>query len=75
MSQPISVCTMWKAARGDEAVTVKVIETLVRNIKIGHFSTWPCEHQPPCQAPTTEQLAAFDKRLFEALKAAKQKKT
>lgn len=48
MSIPIKYCFLVKAA-DDAEQFAKLHPTMYRNIKGGHFSVWPCDHDPPCR--------------------------
>ncbi len=74
MSQPIKVCTIAKAAKGDQEAFDWLVKALHRNLSYGAFTMFPCDHQPPCESPSEEQLAALDKRVADELaKLPKQK--
>jgi hypothetical protein len=69
MSQPISFCTVSKAALGDEKAFQFLVEAMEYNLAWGAYTIFHCECDPPCPRPTVEQTAAFDKRLQDALEA------
>lgn len=62
MSIPMSYCQMIKAAKGDEEEYQKLRETLVSNLRCGHFTTFPCTHTPLCSA-TDQQIDKLNERL------------
>jgi hypothetical protein len=67
MSQPLSVCVISKAARGDEASFKWLIEAMKVNSACGHFTTVSCRCSPPCEKPTDAQIEELNKKLAEAL--------
>lgn len=69
MSTPISTCTVFKAALGDEKAFQWMVEAMEYNRAWGAFTQFPCECDPPCPRPTDEQIEAFNTRLEAALEA------
>jgi hypothetical protein len=67
VSVPITGCIISRAARGDELAFKRLVDDLAYNIGKGHFSTWPCEHSPPCPQPTMQQMTTLEDRLATAL--------
>ena len=47
MSTPISVCLISKAAFGNERACEQLTQAMEYNLKCGHFTTFPCECDPP----------------------------
>jgi hypothetical protein len=68
MSQPISMCMVYKAARGDEKAFKWMVDAMDYNSTQMAFTQCPCECKPPCPKPTDDQLKAFNDRLNKALK-------
>lgn len=62
MSTPMCYCDWVKAAQGDEEVYERMRDTLKKNVRIGHYTSFGCSHTPPCQA-TQEQFDALNVRL------------
>ena len=54
MSMPIQACTLIKAAK-DEELFRRIHPMMHRNVKGGHFSIFPCSHDPPCAEVLTEE--------------------
>ena len=55
MSVPVSYCRLVQAA--DDTEVFKMLHpTMKRNIDGGHFSVWPCEHDPPCRQLTEAEV-------------------
>jgi len=67
MSTPLTACLVYRAAKGDEAAHAEVLSRLQLNLKLGHFSVWPCEHKLPCVPPSAEAMDAYANKLSEAL--------
>ena len=63
MSTPIRICTMIKAARGDEAAFDGLVAAMFYNQEYGAFTLLPCEHKPSCKKPTEKQIKDLDARL------------
>ena len=63
MSQPISACSVYKAARGDEEAFKWLVQAMDYNMKCGHWSENPCRCNPPCEKPTVQQLEDCKERL------------
>ena len=63
MSTPIIACKVYKAAKGDEDSFNFLLEAMKYNCECGHFSSFRCMCDPPCEPPTEEQLAAYGKRM------------
>lgn len=72
MSTPILICTISKAALGDERACERLIQDMEYNLKAGHFTTFPCKCDPPCPVPTDEQLEALNEKVVAAIEARKQ---
>jgi len=64
MSFPMSQCQNVAAAKGDETAWKNLKEALIHNLRLGHFSTYPCDCDPKC-VMTEEEAAALNKRLVE----------
>ncbi len=43
------------------------------NLRLGHYSTYPCECKPPCAVPTDQQLEDLNKRVTEGVVALRKK--
>ena len=68
MSIPLSYCLISKAARGDEEAYQQVKEAMIVNLRYGHWSQFPCPHDPPCPEVSQEQADAFHERMKNDLK-------
>ncbi len=64
MSVPLSQCLIAKAARGDDQAYKNLRKILAINVDCGHFSIYPCKHQPACEA-TQEEIDKLQKRIDE----------
>jgi hypothetical protein len=64
MSIPINQCLITKAARGDEQAYEILRARLATNVECGHFTIFPCNHIPACEA-TQEELDKLQKRIDE----------
>jgi hypothetical protein len=75
MSIPISHCLVSKAGLGDEQCFTRLVEAMDYNQRCGHFSTFPCEHDPRCPSLTEDQESSLNQREDAALekRAAEQK--
>lgn len=69
MSMPISACMVMKAAKGDEDAYKHLIDAYTINLKCGHYTTFPCRCDPPCELPTEEQLKKLQARVDEYFEA------
>lgn len=67
MSIPVSFCLISKAARGDGAAYARLLGYMRVNAECGHWSQFPCGHDPRCPRPTDEQVSALDARLVADL--------
>lgn len=54
MSVPVKYCWLVQAA-DDPAEFRKLHPTMKRNLDGGHFSVFPCPHDPPCRQLTAEE--------------------
>lgn len=63
MSVPVSYCLIAKAAAGDDAAYQSLLAAMRINMKCGHYSTFPCNCDPPCAEVTKEQGEALNQRL------------
>ena len=72
MSTPISICRVWKAAKGDEAEFEQLVKDVIRNREFGSYSIFPCDHNPSCKSPTEEEAKKFEDQMNKALKEHKQ---
>ena len=69
MSIPISACLIIRAAKGDESSYEQLIHDYTVNMECGHWTTFGCRCDPPCEQPTDEQKDELQRRLtahFEA---------
>ena len=66
MSIPITACLISKATKSEQAYQ-NLLERMKVNVVHGHFSQWPCEHNPPCTMPTDEELDKLNERLTKDL--------
>lgn len=64
MSIPIKYCFLVQAA-DDPTAFDKLKPTMKRNIEGGHFSIWPCDHDPPCRQLTDEECNDLMRRFRE----------
>ena len=61
MSIPVSYCAFVRAV-DDPAAFRSLHPIMKRNIDCGHFSVFPCEHEPHCrELSTEEQLQLMDR--------------
>lgn len=67
MSAPIRVCTVYRAAKGNEKSYQFLVDAMAQNLKAHAFTMYPCEHKPPCSPATDAQIKALDLRLGQAL--------
>jgi len=65
MSQPISACTISKAAHGNQDALKFLTQAMKTNVECGHYSTFPCRHDPPCPVPTEEMMKKLNQHLHE----------
>lgn len=68
MSNPISVCTIRRAARGDEAAYKHYISDMTINLSWGAYTIFPCMCKPECDEPNEEQVKAFNERVTKHFK-------
>ena len=68
MSIPIKKCLITKAIDGDEQAYKNLLESLEYNMRCGHMTWFPCDHNPPCRKPTDLELLAFNLRVDKDLK-------
>ena len=69
MSQPISVCMGFRAARGDEEAYRELMAAFKSNIEGGgHWSQFPCSCDPPCEEATEFELDELNRRMKEDAK-------
>lgn len=47
----------------------RLVEALDYNLRKGHMTVGGCPHEPPCKAPTDQQLEDLDRRVTEAIAA------
>lgn len=66
MSTPIQFCLVAKAANGDELAFQRLLTAMRENLKCGHWSQWPCKHDPKCTA-SEESIMAMSERLATEL--------
>lgn len=64
MSFPISDCEIYKAAhkaaKGDYEARNELVLRLRENMRLGHFSRFGCQHDPPCHGGLApEQYESF----------------
>ena len=64
MSIPIKYCLLVEAVDSAETF-VKLHPVMKRNIESGHFSIWPCNHEPPCRALTDVEYEDLMQRFKE----------
>lgn len=67
MSQPISMCLVYKAALGDEECVKRLTEAMDYNLRYGSYTTFPCDCKPPCPVPTQGQLQALNLRVTQGI--------
>ncbi len=67
MSYPFRVCLVYKAACGDEKCYQQFLKIWKINQIFGHWTQYPCNHEPPCTKPTDNQIAVFNDRLKKDL--------
>lgn len=76
MSTPVKVCTIYKAARGDQQAFDWLVKAMDYNKQKGAFTLHPCNHTPPCEMPTEQELLSLDQRVDAAIREFhKQQKT
>ena len=63
MSEPLSDCLVFAAARGNGAKYRELLATMQYNLTWGGYTQFRCDCQPPCPEPTEEQMASLSKRL------------
>lgn len=68
MSQPISVCSIYKAAKGDEKTRDSLFKAMNYNRRYGHWTQFPCKCNPPCEIPTKEQIDLLNEQFKEFIK-------
>ena len=66
MSCPITGCMIWRATQTEEEFQ-EFKKIMWYNWDWGAYSHFnvPCEHTPPCEVPTEEQMEALNVRLKE----------
>lgn len=55
MSVPISACLIARAIKGKSEARLKLKKNIAYNKKFGHFSIYPCQHNPSCMQPTSDE--------------------
>ena len=68
MSTPVRYCALVEAVDKPEAFD-KLYPTMHRNILGGHFSIWPCTHDPPCRGLTEAEQIDLMRRFKKPLAA------
>ena len=68
MSYAIPYCLISKAGYEDEDAFHELSKLMKSNIAYGHFSYFPCNHNPKCPPLNEEQLRCLNLRLSEVLK-------
>lgn len=68
MSQPIKICTIIKAAKGDQQSFDWLVRALEINAEHGAFTMFPCDHEPRCEKPTDEQMDALNLKMEEVMR-------
>jgi hypothetical protein len=68
MSQPISDCMIYAAAR-DEAALKRLIEAMLYNTfgNLGIYTKFPCRCDPPCERPLPNDMQRVERLVNEAL--------
>ena len=64
MSIPIKYCFLVEAC-GSEELFDKLHPIMKRNLDGGHFSVFPCNHDPPCRELTEEEQVSLMRRFRE----------
>lgn len=67
MSAPIDDCLVHKAALGDEKAKDELLVMLRMNLRLGHWSHFPCPHKPQCAEATVEQYNTFWQGVWQVL--------
>lgn len=62
MSIPIKYCFLVEAAE-KQASFVKLHPIMHSNLKCGHFSVFPCTHDPPCRDLTEQEWDDLRRRF------------
>ena len=62
MSIPLSAC-YFRRAIDDEPFRALLLDAIQENLACGHFSVWPCPHNPPCKPLTDEECDLLEKAL------------
>ncbi len=63
MSEPISDCMIFAAARGNEESYQELLAAMRDNLDWGGFTQTSCSCQPPCPKATEEQVESLNQRL------------
>ena len=71
---PISICEVYKSAKGDEPAFLSVAMAMEYNMTQPAHTIMGCMCKPSCVEPTEQQKKNFDKRLQEYLKASVEKR-
>lgn len=69
MSTPIKYCFLVEAADKQEWFA-KLHPIMKANIAGGHYSIWPCDHDPPCRQLSDEECADLMTRFNEPVSGA-----
>lgn len=64
MSMPVKYCFLVQAA-DDPETFAKIHPVMHRNITGGHFSVWPCSHEPRCRELGKEEFHKLMQRFRE----------
>jgi hypothetical protein len=74
MSMPISICEVYKAAKGDESAFQFVAMAMEYNMTQPAHTIMGCMCKPSCTEPTEQQKKNLSARLEEYMKAAAAKR-
>lgn len=67
MSIPIDDCLIHAGALGNDEAKDELLGIMRENLRLGHWSHFPCPHDPPCQKAPPEQYAAFSSQVWKVL--------
>jgi len=66
MSMPVKYCFLVSAADDSESFA-KLHPAMKRNLDGGHFTVFPCDHDPPCRQMTYEEYDSLMQRFKQLL--------
>lgn len=68
MSVPVKYCFLVECVDKPESFA-KLHPIMYRNLKGGHFTVWPCDHDPLCRKLTRDEEVDLMRRFREKPKA------